>query len=217
MNKTLLFFLLLTFNVSVGQDTIVKINNDKIIAKILEINSEEISYKKFDFLDGPQYRIPIKEVIQINYHNGFSEDFNRSIEKSKMTKSLDETKSFITSMINQYGWEKKSNTRRLKAEFDNNYLRLWVMKKNYKKPVNDGWTYDFSAATSFHPVSKRGGDVAYLNIWVPILHNKKRNSWKRSKLVIEMRNHDAAEQLRLALIHLRELTASTKQKVEQFK
>lgn len=53
-----------------AQDTIVKNNYTRILAKVLEINQKEIKYKKFDNPDGPLYIIDRKEVSRIVYSNG---------------------------------------------------------------------------------------------------------------------------------------------------
>jgi len=67
---------------SYAQDTIVKINGDKIIAKISEVSSKEIKYKKFDFQEGPTY-IENKSNIQIiKYSNG-------SVEKIEAEQNAD--------------------------------------------------------------------------------------------------------------------------------
>jgi hypothetical protein len=72
-----LLFLLLLFlsHYSYSQDTIVKNNNEKIVAKIFEINATEIKFKKFNFQDGPTY-IELKSNIKmIVYSNGMKEIF----------------------------------------------------------------------------------------------------------------------------------------------
>lgn len=56
-----------------AQDTIVKSNGDRICAKITEVSTTEVKYKKFDFLDGPTF-IENKSNIQlIKYSNGSEE------------------------------------------------------------------------------------------------------------------------------------------------
>jgi hypothetical protein len=47
-----------------AQDTIVKLNGDKILAKVIEVSQTEIKYKKFDFQDGPTY-LEIKSNIRL--------------------------------------------------------------------------------------------------------------------------------------------------------
>ncbi|MBL0340782.1 MAG: hypothetical protein IPP71_07610 [Bacteroidetes bacterium] len=73
INKKVMFqvlLLLLVASISKSQDTIIKINNTRIIAKVLEINMRDIKYKKFINLEGPIYVIDRKHVSRIIYANG---------------------------------------------------------------------------------------------------------------------------------------------------
>ena len=66
---------ILFFQFCVAQDTIIKNNGDQIRAKVTDVNSSEIKYKKFDFLDGPNYTIKKSEVNTIRYSNGVRDHF----------------------------------------------------------------------------------------------------------------------------------------------
>ena len=61
-----------------AQDVITKRNGDEINAKVTEINSSEIKYKKYGNENGPTYTIAKSEVFMIKYENGdrdvFKED-----------------------------------------------------------------------------------------------------------------------------------------------
>ncbi|MFC2100716.1 hypothetical protein ACFLRZ_02680 [Bacteroidota bacterium] len=59
-----------------AQDIIIKINSEEIKAKVLEITSETIKYKAYDFQDGPLRSVEISEVNMILYENGKKEVFN---------------------------------------------------------------------------------------------------------------------------------------------
>ena len=88
MKQFLLTGITLLFCISThAQDTIIKRNGNIQLAKILEISATEVKYKKFDFLDGPNF-IENKSNIQlIKYSNGSREEFeaqapiNTSIQK----------------------------------------------------------------------------------------------------------------------------------------
>lgn len=68
--------------ISYAQDTIVKSNGDQIVAKIMEVSTTEVKYKKFNFQDGPTY-IESKSNIQlIKYSNGSKEEFESAQIKS---------------------------------------------------------------------------------------------------------------------------------------
>ena len=59
-----------------AQDKINKTDNTIIEAKVIEISSSEIKYKKFSNLNGPTYTISKGEVQMIIYENGEKETFN---------------------------------------------------------------------------------------------------------------------------------------------
>lgn len=58
-----------------SQDTIIKFNGDKIIAKVLELSDTEIKYKRFEMPDGPTYRELKSEIQIIKYAGGLTEHF----------------------------------------------------------------------------------------------------------------------------------------------
>lgn len=60
---------------SFAQDTIVKKNNETIVAKITEISQSEIKYKRADLPDGPAYVVPKSEILRIKYVNGTVDEF----------------------------------------------------------------------------------------------------------------------------------------------
>ncbi len=67
--------ILLCCSLTNAQDTIVKRNGEQLLSKILEISATEVKYKKFDFLEGPDF-IDSKSNIQlIKYSNGTKEEF----------------------------------------------------------------------------------------------------------------------------------------------
>lgn len=58
-----------------SQDIIILKTNEEIKAKVLEINDEEIKYKRFENLEGPQYTLKLSKVLKVRYENGFEEVF----------------------------------------------------------------------------------------------------------------------------------------------
>jgi len=58
-----------------SQDTISMANGNELIAKVLEISSDEIKFKKFDNPEGPTYIENKSNVIRIKYKNGLKEEF----------------------------------------------------------------------------------------------------------------------------------------------
>ena len=63
---------------SFGQDVITKKTGDEIQAKVSEVGSIEIKYKKFDNLEGPTFAILKSDVFMIKYENGTKDVFNET-------------------------------------------------------------------------------------------------------------------------------------------
>ena len=59
-----------------AQDTIVKRNNETIIANILEVASNTVKYKRFDLPEGPMFTIYKSDIVSIRYVNGIIDVFN---------------------------------------------------------------------------------------------------------------------------------------------
>ena len=59
-----------------AQDMIVLKDGNMIEAKVVEISSTEIRYKRFDHLEGPTIVIPATNVLSIRYENGNYEIIN---------------------------------------------------------------------------------------------------------------------------------------------
>lgn len=68
-------------NVS-AQDVIVKKDGSTILSKVLEINTDDIKYKKYSNPNGPTYQISKSEIFAINYENGDKDDFSKETERN---------------------------------------------------------------------------------------------------------------------------------------
>lgn len=76
-----LLFVFFYFVVS-AQDTLYKRNSAEIIvAKVIEINTTEIKYTRFDMLDGPMFIVDKNQIAKIKYAVGSVEIFNVSVPK----------------------------------------------------------------------------------------------------------------------------------------
>lgn len=75
----LLFFLCSTC--AFAQDVIVKKDGSTILSRVLEVNQNEVKYKKFNNLDGPTYSISKSELQSINYKNGAKDTFSAPIRE----------------------------------------------------------------------------------------------------------------------------------------
>ena len=63
-----------------AQDTIVKRDDARVLAKIIEVHDTEIHYKKFSNIEGPTYIIETNRIRQVIYSNGDVENYSQSQE-----------------------------------------------------------------------------------------------------------------------------------------
>jgi hypothetical protein len=107
MRKKIVLLILTLIQISsFSQDIIVKRNGDEIKSKVLEITTETIKYKGFDFQDGPTRNIKISDVFMIIYENGKREKFTTTEDlsiKNKMENISGNYFSIATGYGNSYG------------------------------------------------------------------------------------------------------------------
>jgi hypothetical protein len=84
-NLLLLFITAFTFNFAFSQDKIFLKSEENIEAKILEINVDEVKYKKYSNLEGPTFTILKSDIHMIIYQNGESEIFKAEEMPSSTT------------------------------------------------------------------------------------------------------------------------------------
>lgn len=84
MKKTIFFTTSLIWfsNFCFSQDVIFKKDGSKVEAKIIEIGTLELKYKKISNIDGPSYAILKSDVLLVNYQNGTVEIFNNGGSQS---------------------------------------------------------------------------------------------------------------------------------------
>ncbi len=63
-----------------AQDVITLKSGEEIKAKVTEVSSSEIKYKRFEHLDGPTIVVEKAKVFAVNYENGTREVFNAASE-----------------------------------------------------------------------------------------------------------------------------------------
>lgn len=68
-----------------SQDLIVLQNAEDIEAKIKTVGINELTYLKWDNLDGPIYTILKSDIFYIKYQNGYKEIFNKSANADSIT------------------------------------------------------------------------------------------------------------------------------------
>ena len=77
-----LFLFLFFFPLSLlckAQDTIVKRNGEKITVKLIEINPNDVRYKRLDYLEGPLFRVQKQDIKFIVYANGIKDSFENYV------------------------------------------------------------------------------------------------------------------------------------------
>jgi len=79
---TTLLFLFFASGIN-AQDLITLKTGEEMEAKVLEINDQEIKYKKSSNMDGPTYSIKKSEIFMIKYENGDKEVFKQVEELSE--------------------------------------------------------------------------------------------------------------------------------------
>ncbi len=77
MKKYFLVLIFLCFGCipAFSQDTLYKRNGDILFTRILEVNPENVKFKKIEFLDGPIYTLEKSELFMIRYQNGLKDVF----------------------------------------------------------------------------------------------------------------------------------------------
>ena len=84
MKRSLLLLLAFTSSFNLfSQDIIVKKDGEEIKSKIIEIGIDNVKFKKFDNLEGPDYVLPKYDIVFVKFANGIKEVFN--VEKSNKT------------------------------------------------------------------------------------------------------------------------------------
>lgn len=79
--------LFLYSSIGFAQDVLTKKNGEDILAKVLEVTTTEIKYKKSDNPNGPTFTILKSEVLLIRYENGTKDVFNEPQKVSSQPQS----------------------------------------------------------------------------------------------------------------------------------
>ena len=74
------FYLFFCSFIASAQDVITLNNADEINAKVEQIGIEDVTYKKYDNLNGPSYKILKSAIFMIKFENGTKEVFKKAEE-----------------------------------------------------------------------------------------------------------------------------------------
>jgi len=93
MRITFLILFICAFRIHAkAQDIITLLNGNNIQAKITEISSDKIKYKKYSNLDGPIYDISNNEVASIKYQNGTFELITQPVINNSQQPSVNQNR-----------------------------------------------------------------------------------------------------------------------------
>ncbi len=73
---SMVFFLFFVGGIANAQDLITKKSGEDIQAKILEVNDNDIKYKRWDNPEGPTFTLKKSEILLVRYENGANEVFD---------------------------------------------------------------------------------------------------------------------------------------------
>lgn len=73
-----------------AQDIITKNDGSEIKAKILEVNTSDLKYKRWDNLDGPTFTIEKRDVLLVKYSNGTNDVFHQQTAGRTQIKAKDQ-------------------------------------------------------------------------------------------------------------------------------
>jgi hypothetical protein len=120
--KTYIFILISLCYINLSaQDTLILNNSTKVIAKILEINPDQIKFKRLDNIDGPLYILNKSSVKYIVYSNGLKEQIESSPNQQATTIQTqtinlnNEVKAQSTNTNEEYGSELTERRGRIDA------------------------------------------------------------------------------------------------------
>ena len=140
--------------------------------------------------------------------NSYSQDLINQNQKNK----LEIIKKKVKESIDAFAFDEDSNKRRYKVVFEGNYMRLLIMKRNGSAPINKGIVFDFATVYKFDPVSKRRGNVAYVNIWIASSTKKEGFKWKKRKLIMKVYSYENADEMMSLLKEYHDILVNSKKK-----
>lgn len=68
-----------------AQDTIVRVDSSRVIARIVSITDKTISYKRHNSPDGPVYEISRRHVARISYADGTQEQYGKTANEQYLS------------------------------------------------------------------------------------------------------------------------------------
>lgn len=128
MKKLLIFLLIILCSLQAkAQDIIFRSSTDSIVAQVIVVDDDEITYLKWSNLQGPFYTIKTSEVAAIRYANGSYDFFKSSGNTAKTSK-----KSQPTTLL----WRDGDTYYYGKSVMDRTGMLNWLQKQNCEIAYN---------------------------------------------------------------------------------
>ena len=132
MKKILTITLLIMTTCLYSQDTIRTISTKEIISKVIEVNKDDIKYKKYSNINGPTYSLSKNEIISITYLNGETEMYvNSKIDKNPISQLEDvELLKKLTKKNNTVYIDSENANAIIHAKYAIGVWGYWIITKN---------------------------------------------------------------------------------------
>lgn len=130
---TISFLALTTYLYS--QDTIRITSRKEIIAKVIEVNKDDIKYKKHSNINGPTYSLSKNEIISITYMNEETEKFVNSKTEGNPISELDDIELFkkLTEKNNKVYIDSENANAIIHATNVIGIWGYWIITKNIEE------------------------------------------------------------------------------------
>lgn len=131
-------------------------------------------------------------------------------------RNLEETKVYIIESINKYAIVYKNDNRKIKAEFEDNLLKITThLKSADSKPFATRY-YNIKTLYKTKGPIRIPGDRARVLVYVDELTSPKSEKWKKSKWEINFNNYDVGFEFIKAVHHLKDLLRKEESNLERF-
>ena len=124
-----------------AQDVIFRSSTDSIQAQVLTVGTTEVTYRKWNNLEGPIYSIPINEIAAIRYANGSYDFFSNKQDDSKQAKSSSSPSLMLTRVGNTYYYGDKVMNKQVTLEWfeDEKCTTAYSQFLSGMRTANAGW------------------------------------------------------------------------------
>ncbi len=121
-----------------AQDMIVRRDGSVVQAKIMEVSSSEIKYKKFAKPDGPLFVLKTSEIISINYEDGEVERYDQAADPAPAP-AAEPAKPTEPQLVEV---ATAANNQALLDRYNNSQVKI-LRQKNGDKEMKSGYYYKF--------------------------------------------------------------------------